>query len=217
MSVAVTNTTSPTSVGTTDNSLSASSAVSESDRFLKLLVTQMQNQDPLNPLDNAQVTSQMAQISTVTGLEKLNTTVGGLNTQFMQSQAMQGAALVGHDVAVQGNTLRQNGAAADGGFELSSKADQVKIEISTAGGTVVDTVTQSGLDAGRHSFDWTVPSSLQGTALSFKVTATAAGQSVSAMTLQHEKISAVSTFNNQLALELNGGERVAYDAVWAFL
>ena len=203
--------------GTSSTATKAKDDAGSADRFLKLLVAQMQNQDPLNPMDNAQVTSQMAQISTVTGLEKLNTTVGGLNTQFMQSQAMQGAALVGHDVAVQGNTLRQNGAAGDGGFELGSKADQVKIEISTAGGTVVDTVTQSGLDAGRHSFDWTVPSSLQGTALNFKVTATAAGQSVSAMTLQHEKISAVSTFNNQLALELNGGERVAYDAVWAFL
>ncbi len=44
------------------------------DRFLKLLVTQMQNQDPLNPMDNAQITSQMAQINTVNGIEQLNTT-----------------------------------------------------------------------------------------------------------------------------------------------
>ena len=43
------------------------------DRFLKLLVAQMQNQDPLNPMDNAQVTSQMAQINTVSGIDKLNT------------------------------------------------------------------------------------------------------------------------------------------------
>ena len=42
------------------------------DRFLKLLVTQMKNQDPLNPMDNAQVTSQLAQISTVSGIDKLN-------------------------------------------------------------------------------------------------------------------------------------------------
>src|SRR5574343_277071 len=50
------------------------SATEQSDRFLKLLVAQMSNQDPLNPMDNAQLTSQMAQISTVSGLEKLNTT-----------------------------------------------------------------------------------------------------------------------------------------------
>ena len=46
-----------------------------SDRFLKLLVTQMQNQDPLNPMDNAQVTTQLAQISTVSGVDKLNTSI----------------------------------------------------------------------------------------------------------------------------------------------
>src|SRR5436190_24386636 len=75
------------------------------DRFLKLLVTQMQNQDPLNPMDNAQVTSQMAQINTVNGIETLNTTVSGLNAQFVQMQALQGAALVGHDVTVKGNNM----------------------------------------------------------------------------------------------------------------
>ena len=75
------------------------------DRFLKLLVAQMQNQDPLNPMDNAQVTSQMAQINTVNGIQQLNTTVQGLTTQFTQMQALQGASLVGHDVIVPGNKL----------------------------------------------------------------------------------------------------------------
>src|SRR4051812_49353130 len=69
-----------------------------SDRFMKLLVAQMKNQDPLNPMDNAQVTSQMAQISTVTGIDKLNSSVQGLSTQFIQMQALQSAALVGSDV-----------------------------------------------------------------------------------------------------------------------
>ncbi len=48
------------------------------DRFMKLLVAQMNNQDPLNPLDNAQITSQLAQINTVVGVNQLNTTVNGL-------------------------------------------------------------------------------------------------------------------------------------------
>ncbi|MBL8341060.1 MAG: flagellar hook assembly protein FlgD, partial [Rubrivivax sp.] len=56
-----------------------SNGAGSAERFLKLLVTQMQNQDPLNPLDNAQITSQMAQINTVSGVEKLNDTVAGLN------------------------------------------------------------------------------------------------------------------------------------------
>jgi flagellar basal-body rod modification protein FlgD len=67
---------------------STTDAAATADRFLKLLVAQMQNQDPLNPMDNAQVTSQMAQINTVNGIERLNTTVQGLSGQFVQMQAL---------------------------------------------------------------------------------------------------------------------------------
>ncbi|KAJ8134795.1 hypothetical protein OY671_011993, partial [Metschnikowia pulcherrima] len=70
------NTTSTTTSATSSTTKTASQQASEaSDRFLKSSVTQMQNQDPLNPMDNAQVTSQMAQINTVTGIDKLNTTM----------------------------------------------------------------------------------------------------------------------------------------------
>ena len=67
------------------------------DRFLKLLVTQMRNQDPLNPMDNAQVTSQLAQINTVTGIERLNESIKGMSGQMFQSQALQGASLIGRN------------------------------------------------------------------------------------------------------------------------
>ena len=92
----------------------ATTAKEASERFLKLLVTQLQNQDPMNPVDNAQMTSQMAQISTVSGIEKLNTTVAGLNSQFVQMQALQGASLVGRDVIVPGNQLDPNTAQTPG-------------------------------------------------------------------------------------------------------
>ncbi|MDQ6680312.1 MAG: flagellar hook assembly protein FlgD, partial [Pseudomonadota bacterium] len=67
----------------------SSDATVTADRFLKLLVAQMKNQDPLSPMDNAQVTSQMAQINTVSGIDKLNKTVEGLSSQFAQLQAVQ--------------------------------------------------------------------------------------------------------------------------------
>jgi flagellar basal-body rod modification protein FlgD len=65
----------------------------------------MQNQDPLNPMDNAQITSQMAQINTVSGIEKLNTSVPASTASFVQLQALAGASLVGHDVTLAGNRL----------------------------------------------------------------------------------------------------------------
>ena len=209
----------PTSASAASSlSSQTTSATEQNERFLKLLVAQMQNQDPLNPLDNAQLTSQMAQISTVSGLEKLNSTTATLGNQFTQLQAMQGAALVGHDVAVEGNELRITGDdQADGGFELASKADTVKIEVLDASGNAVGSMELKGQEAGRHTFNWTVPESAKGQALTFKVVATQGSNTVDSMTLQHARISAVSTFNNTLALELANGDRVAYDAVWAFL
>src|SRR3954466_7581480 len=99
------NSTTTTAVNSTPAVSQADDPAASSDRFLKLLVAQMQNQDPLNPMDNAQVTSQMAQINTVSGIDKLNTTVQGLQSQFVQMQALQGATLVGHDVVVAGNKL----------------------------------------------------------------------------------------------------------------
>src|SRR5471030_1467669 len=110
--------------GDASNLGATQSAEDQSNRFLKLLVAQMSNQDPLNPMDSAQVTSQMAQISTVQGVQTLNKTVSGLDNQFTQLQTMQGAALVGHDVATDGNTLRVDPDThkGDGGFELDSPA-----------------------------------------------------------------------------------------------
>ena len=64
-------------------------------RFLTLLTTQLKNQDPLNPLDNAEVTSQLAQISTVSGIEKLNATLQTLLDGMSVSQTTLTANLVG--------------------------------------------------------------------------------------------------------------------------
>ena len=88
---AISGTSGATGTNKATSAQSATAAANEaSDRFLKLLVTQMQNQDPLNPMDNAQVTSQMAQINTVTGIDKLNNTVSGLGSSLAQMQMLQG-------------------------------------------------------------------------------------------------------------------------------
>ncbi len=146
------------------------------DRFLKLLVAQMQNQDPLNPMDNAQVTSQMAQINTVSGIEKLNTTVQGLSSQFMQMQALQGATLVGRDVIVPGNKLdidpeRRR----PGRFRARpAPADRVKVEVLSASGQVLDTLEPRRAERGMHSFDWPAGTATNDSGLRFRVTASRA-------------------------------------------
>ena len=67
------------------------SVQADTDKFMTLLVTQLKNQDPMNPLDNAQMTSQLAQLSTVTGVNKLNTTLESLKSSYQSSEACRPA------------------------------------------------------------------------------------------------------------------------------
>jgi flagellar basal-body rod modification protein FlgD len=136
------------------NSVAATTAAEAQDRFLKLLTTQLRNQDPLNPLDNAQMTSQLAQISTVTGIEKLNTTLQALMADSQDAQSAQAANLVGHSVMVPGSALQLASGAAVGGIELAGAAGDVKVTIKDSNGIVVRTVSLGKLDAGVHNFVW---------------------------------------------------------------
>ena len=188
------------------------------DRFLKLLVAQMQNQDPLSPMDNAQVTSQMAQINTVTGIDKLNTTVQGLSSQFMQLQALQGASLVGRDVIVAGNKLSidEQSAIGQGGFELANAADAVKVEILAPSGAVVQTLNLGAEGAGLHSFDWPSGTATAASGLTFRVTATTGGVATAVTPLMRDRVDAISTTGTSFNLELESSGTVPYTAVKAF-
>jgi flagellar basal-body rod modification protein FlgD len=215
---APTSTTSDVSVTSTPAAASAADTTITADRFLKLLVAQMQNQDPLSPMDNAQVTSQMAQINTVTGIDQLNTTVQGLSSQFMQLQAVQGASLVGHDVIVAGNKLSidETNAVGQGGFELANAADAVKVEILSPSGAVVQTLNLGAAGAGVHSFDWPSGTATAASGLTFRVSATSGGVATTATALMRDRVDAVSTSGTTFNLELDSSGTVPYSAVKAF-
>jgi len=209
----------PATSSATDSTASVVSkadATATSERFLKLLVAQMQNQDPLSPMDNAQVTSQMAQINTVSGIEKLNSTVEGLSSQFAQLQSVQGAALVGHDVVVPGNTLQIADGTGEGGFELAGPADQVKVEILSPSGQVVDTLQLGAQGSGLHSFEWNAGSATSASGLKFRVTATSGATASTPTTLMRDRVVAVSTGGSTFSLELAASGTVPYSAVKAF-
>ncbi|MDQ6630108.1 MAG: flagellar hook assembly protein FlgD [Pseudomonadota bacterium] len=196
---------------------SASTSSLSADSFLKLLVTQMQNQDPLNPMDNAAVTSQMAQISTVTGIGTLNKTVQSLSTQFTQMQALQGAALVGHSVVLPGNQLNIDAATAtgEGGFQLATPADAVKVEIMAPSGAVVQTMNLGAEASGLHSFAWPAGSASNASGYTFRVTASTGGVTIPSTALMSDIVNAVSTAGNTFNLELQKSGTVPYSTVVA--
>jgi flagellar basal-body rod modification protein FlgD len=139
----------PSSVAAT-----AGSAAESQDRFLKLLVTQMKNQDPLNPMDNAQVTSQMAQLSTVSGIDKLNATLQALSSSMIASQSMQAASMIGHVVMVPGKGMDLVNGKGMAALDLTQPADSVSVVITDNAGNVVRNMQMGSQSKGTVSFQW---------------------------------------------------------------
>jgi len=192
-------------------------ATESQDRFLKLLVAQLNNQDPMNPMDNAQMTSQMAQINTVSGIQQLNETVKSLSTQFASLQVLQGASMIGRDVLTEGNTLSINSGVAKGAIELPVNADKVTVQIFSPGGQVAGTLNLGAMEAGRNSFAWDATGYAGGGTPTFKVTATQGSQAVATTSLTQDTITSVGTDLTGMTLQLKGGATLTYEEIKAIL
>ena len=202
----------------TTSNAGATTAGEMQDRFLKLLVAQINNQDPLNPMDNAQMTTQMAQINTVSGIQQLNTTMQGMTAQFTAMQVLQGAALVGRDVLTESDKLvLDDEGIGRGALDLAGPVDNVKVEILNAAGTVVDTLSAGSLPAGRHDFAWDSKDYAGTGDLKFRIVATRAGKEVEATGLVRSTVSSVGSENGIMKIQLVGRDPVAYADLKAIL
>jgi flagellar basal-body rod modification protein FlgD len=188
------------------------------DRFLKLLVAQLNNQDPMNPMDNAQMTSQMAQINTVTGIQQLNLTMQTMAEQFSAMQTLQGTAMIGRSVLTEGAKLSYQDGTGTGYFDLDGAATAVKAEVVTPGGQVVGTVDLGAQDQGRHNFTWDA-SQYTGdkSALSFRITATNKEGAVNSTALMQAKVVGTGTDAGALTLSLDTGSTVKYSQIRSVL
>lgn len=133
---------------------SASNAKALSDRFLTLLVTQLKNQDPMNPMENAELTSQLAQLSTVEEIGKLNTSMTEFVTQFKAAQSLQAASLVGRQVLTEGDGIQLSDQGGVGAVDLAAAAERVSVNIYDADGQLVRTLELGAQPAGLARFVW---------------------------------------------------------------
>jgi flagellar basal-body rod modification protein FlgD len=184
------------------------------DRFLSLLVAQMKNQDPLNPLDNAQVTSQLAQLSTVQGIENMNTSLQALASSLGVNQMSQAANLIGRAVLVPGNTVSPVQMEDVIGFELSRPADKVTVDIHDAAGGVVRSLDLGPQEDGVNVLAWDGLTSSGAAApagqYSFTINAVQGGQSVSSTALNLGAVNSVSQNDQGVQLNLAGNKSVGY-------
>lgn len=131
-------------------------------QFLTLLTAQLQNQDPLNPLENTELTSQLAQINTVSGIAGISEKITALMSALNNNQGIQAASIIGKNILTNGNQITlssytdesgNTSSAAYGGIKLESNADKVVVKI-TNGSTEVRSIDLGAKNAGIVSFAW---------------------------------------------------------------
>lgn len=180
-----------------DASKAANDSMKETgDMFMTLLLAQLQNQDPTNPMDNSQMTAQLAQINTVEGINKLNSSLLAFADQFSASQMLNAVNMIDRQILVSGNRLEFDGtnkmAAA---FSIpSGSADRAVISIKDSTGTVVDTIELDNPST-NNFFEWDGLKD-DGTPhpageYSFSVEATKEGNKVDTAMYAYQKITSV--------------------------
>jgi flagellar basal-body rod modification protein FlgD len=167
------------------------------DDFLKLFVTQLQNQDPLNPQDGTEFIGQLAQLTQVEQAYNTNTNLQNMLNQASNSATMAAVSLIGKQVEAPGSQVNlEPGSPAAVNFTLAQAAQQVTVTIKDQDGTVVKTVTAGAKGAGSGSVSWdgtdNAGAQLAAGAYSFSVSAQgSAGNNVSATTLIKGKVDGV--------------------------
>ena len=222
MSAVESSTTSSSILATLNSGRSSASSASSTEdmqnRFLTLLVAQLENQDPLNPLENTELTSQLAQMSTVQGIEQLNTALSSLVNSLADTQAVQASALIGNTVLVPGSNMTLSEGSAYGGVNLAAPAEQVTVSIIDSTGKVVQTQTLGAQEAGNVLFSWDGATSSGTTAgdgaYTFKVAATSGTSAVTAEALQLGTVSALTrTANGNFVLDLGSLGQFSFNDV----
>lgn len=201
---------------------STNSATATQDQFMTLLVTQLKNQDPLNPMDNAQMTSQMAQISTVSGINQLNTTLQALAASMAPNQTVQAASMIGHGVMVPGSGVDLvSGSAAYGGFTLPSPSDKTTVSIYNSSGALVNTMDLGAKSTGVTDWQWDGNDSTGAAAATgsytFKVNASLAGSAIAATTLQYGMVNSATQGTGGLTLGVGSLQNVAMSQIQQIL
>jgi flagellar basal-body rod modification protein FlgD len=207
--------------GNAGTSTKTTSADEMQTRFLNLLITQLKNQDPLNPTDANQMTAQLSQISTVSGIEKLNASMEKLMGSYAGTQNMQAAAMIGKTVLTAGSDLDLISGKAVGGVNLSGQADKVTVSIRDAAGKLVQTQNLGAQPAGVLNFVWDGKSdtgeSLASGKFTFSVDAALGDNKVEVSALQAGMVNAVTFGKDGLSMQLANNKSVNYQDILQIL
>lgn len=187
--------------------------------FLKLLITQLKNQDPMNPQDPGQFMSDMAQFGTLSGVSKINQAVGDLVNHFQSHRALQASSMVGRNVRVASQIAHlPKGESMVGIIDVPTKVDDLMVTIYNASGKEIDTVLLKQKEKGSVEFQWDgkdKAGNLQPEGrYAFVATATIGGQPIQMETFVDANVdSVIMDKTNSFVLNLKGIGPVGFDQI----
>lgn len=123
--------------------------------FLKLMVTQFRNQDPMKPMENGEFLGQLAQFSTVSGIEEMNVSVSKLADSIHASQTVQAANMIGRTVLLEGEVgYLHEGQALEGAIDLPASTGNAQVRIFDPSGQLIRQIPMGSRQAGIANFSW---------------------------------------------------------------
>jgi flagellar basal-body rod modification protein FlgD len=190
------------------------------DDFLKLLISQLQNQDPLKPLDNQEFASQLATFNSLEQLIGVNEKLEALQNKLFQSNQFSATALIGKQITTDGNQISlAQGEGSTFRYQLSSDSARVTVDIYNAQGGLVRTLELGSQKSGDQSVQWDGKDNsgkiLPGGIYNFQITALdALGKKITTTSRVQDVVTGVSLDGTEPLLEL-GNLKVPLNAVTA--
>jgi len=175
--------------------------------FIALMTTQLKYQDPTQPQDSTQFIAQLAQFSTVSGVQEMNTSLTSLLDQLKSTQTLNATSLVGHNVLVDASSMSvAAGETANGAVETPTGATSVNVTVTDASGQVIRHLTVAPT-TGLSKFTWDGKddngnATATGT-YNFTAAGYVAGKSTAASTLLASKVDSVTIDTTDNSLQLN--------------
>jgi len=188
--------------------------------FLTLLVSQLQHQDPLNPMDDTDFTAQLAGFSSLEQLTSINEGIQSLTSQASTQDMRTAVSYIGRDVRAAGNSVSvEDGAASTVYYYLDATATEAYVNLYDANGNIVRTVSLGSQQAGEHTFewdglDWAGKAAPDGLYYVFMSATDADGSAILTDTEVSGRVAAVQTYNGTNYLRLTDGRIVNFNNVY---
>lgn len=192
--------------------------------FLTLMITQFQNQDPFEPMDNGQFLGQLAQFSTVSGIDSLNESFTGLSGSLLDEQALQASSLVGRSVlAVSDEGYFSGESSLSGAVELGSSVNNVQIDITNSNGELVRRLDLGQQASGLIDFAWdgrnadgeSMPSGTY--KISARVSSGALTENIPTLIRADIESVTLGQFGGQMSLNTDGGRQLALAQIYQII